>query len=133
MGSAWKWPLAAAAVMTLLALAPANAQPAGGGAGVNEFEQMERFAPMLDEMKRRMGKKRFARLMQTVGPMMDQMMSGSGSDGGGGFGAFGGGQTIDIGQIASLVDGPTVAALAGAFAPTERPRSRRRAPRSNDD
>jgi hypothetical protein len=133
MGSAWKLPLAAAAALILLAAAPAKAQPVGGRAGINDFEQMERFAPMLEEMKRRMGKKRFARLMQTVGPMMDQMMAGTGPDGGRGFEAFGGGQTVDVGQIAALMDGSTIAALADAFAPTERPRSRRRAARSTDD
>jgi hypothetical protein len=132
MGSAWKLPFAAAAALMLLAAAPAKSQPVSG-AGLNDFEQMERFAPMLEEMKRRMGKKRFARVMQTVGPMMDQMMAGTGSDGGRGFGAFGGGQTVDVGQIATLIDGPTIAALADAFAPTERPRSRRRAARSTDD
>jgi hypothetical protein len=70
---------------------PAHAQFAGGGG----FEQMQQMAPMLEMMKRKMGKKRFAMLMQTVGPMMSKMMdgqgSGFGSGFGGGFGGFGGG------------------------------------------
>ena len=93
---------------------------------MSDIQAMEQFAPMLETMKRRMGKKRFARLMQTVGPMMDEMMTGSGA---GGFGAFGGGQTIDLAQMASLIDGPTIDALVGAFAPVERPRSHRRSAR----
>ena len=48
---------------------------------------MTQMAPMLEMMKARMGKRRFAALMQTMGPMMGQMMEGGGS-GGGGFGGM---------------------------------------------
>jgi hypothetical protein len=70
----------------------AHAQFAGGGG----FEQMQQMAPLLNMMKKKMGKKRFAMLMQTMGPMMSQMMEGQGGGfgggfGGGGFGGFGGG------------------------------------------
>jgi hypothetical protein len=132
MKRAWKLAPPAIAALLLLASAPAGAQSAGAGAGMSDLQQMEQFAPMLEMMKRRMGKQRFARLMQTVGPMMDQMMTGSGGNGAGSFGAFGGGQTVDIARMASLIDGPTIDALVGAFAPVERPRSGRRAARRTE-
>jgi hypothetical protein len=47
---------------------------------------MTQMAPMLEMMKAKMGKRRFAALMQTMGPMMGQMMEGGG--GGGGFGGM---------------------------------------------
>src|SRR5947209_20371815 len=104
MKRAWKLTSPAMATLLLLGAAPAGAQSAG--AGMSDFQQMEQFAPMLERIKQRMGKKRFARLMQTVGPMIDQMMTGSGN-GAGSFGGIGGGQTLDIAQMASLIDGPT--------------------------
>ena len=119
------------AALLLFAPAGAGAQSAGAGAGMSDLQAMEQFAPMLETMKRRMGKKRFARLMQTVGPMMDQMMTAGGNDAGG-FAAFGGGQTFDMAQMASLIDGPTIEALVDAFAPIERPRSGRRSTRRAD-
>ncbi len=80
-----------AGLMLSASLAPAaHAQFAGGG-----FEQMQQMAPMLNMMKKKMGKKRFGMLMRTMGPMMSNMMSGQGGGfggfGGGGFGGFGGG------------------------------------------
>ena len=75
----------AAALALLLAVAtaaPAKAQFGGGGGGKDMMPQMD---PMLEMMKAKMGKKRFAMMMQTMGPMMSSMM-----DGGGG-GMFGGG------------------------------------------
>jgi hypothetical protein len=81
----------------LLALAtapaPANAQfaPLGGAGG----DMMTQMAPMLEMMKTKMGKRRFATLMQTMGPMMSRMMEGGGFGGmpgiGGVPGGFGGG------------------------------------------
>lgn len=127
MKRVWKLTPPAVAALLLLGAAPAGAQNAGPGMG--DFQQMEQFAPMLESMKRSMGKKRFARLMQTVGPLMDQMMTGSGGNGAGSFGAFGGGQAIDIAQMASLIDGPTIDASLGAFAPVERARYHRRSAR----
>jgi len=80
---------AAAAVLLMLATAtaPAKAQFAGGGGQ----DMMTQMAPMLEMMKAKMGKKRFAALMQTMGPMMSNMMDGSGGFGGMNFGGFGGG------------------------------------------
>jgi hypothetical protein len=79
----------AAALALLLAVAtaaPAKAQFGGGSGGE---DMMTQFAPMLEMMK---AKKRFAALMQTMGPMMSNMMEGGGGGlggmlgGGGGFG-----------------------------------------------
>ncbi len=107
-----------AAFAVLLSVAtPASAQ----FAGTDEFQQMEQFAPVLEMMKQRMGKKRFGQLMQTVGPMMDQMMTSQGSATGG-FGAFGGTQGFDVGRMASMIDAQTIVGLVQAFEPTERPR-----------
>jgi len=92
-----------AAVLLLLALtsAPASAQFGFGGGGGQDM--MTQMAPMLEMMKAKLGKRRFAQLMQTVGPMMGQMMEGGGGGfGGGGFGGmgipggFGGGGGTDI-------------------------------------
>ena len=86
----------AAALALLLAVAttaPAKAQFGGGGGD----DMMTQMAPMLEMMKAKMGKKRFAMLMQTAGPMMANMMEGGGGMfggggfGGGGFGGLGGG------------------------------------------
>ena len=92
------------------ALAPAKAQFAGGGG----MEQMEQFAPMLETMKRHMGKKRFARLMQTVGPMMSDMMEGQGAGGLGGYGS-GSFDNFDVGRMARMVDGRMIAGMIEAF------------------
>ena len=50
---------------------------------------MTQMAPMLEMMKAKMGKRRFAMLMRTVGPMMSRMM-----ENGGGFGGMPGGGGI---------------------------------------
>ena len=77
-----------------LTLTPAKAQFGGGGGGQDMMTQM---APMLEMMKAKMGKRRFAMMMQTMGPMMSRMMEGGGGGiggmmGGGGIpGGFGGG------------------------------------------
>ena len=81
-----------AALFLLLALAPAPAKaqfaPFGGGGG----DMMTQLAPMLEMMKAKMGKRRFAAMMQTMGPMMSKMMEGGGMGGIGGIpGGFGGG------------------------------------------
>src|SRR5258706_6907202 len=63
-----------------LTTGPARAQFGGfGGAGGGDM--MTQMAPMLEMMKAKMGKRRFGMMMQTMGPMMSQMMEG----GGGGF------------------------------------------------
>ena len=73
---------------------PAKAQFAGFGTGGGGEDMMTQMAPMLEMMKAKMGKKRFAALMQTMGPMMSKMMDGGGGLGGGfggGFNGLGGG------------------------------------------
>ena len=74
-------PALALLIMSSTLPQPAHAQFAGGGG----FEQMQQMAPLLNMMKKKMGKKRFAMLMQTMGPMMSQMMEGQGSGFGGGL------------------------------------------------
>ena len=81
----------AAAVLLLFSVAntPAKAQFAGfGGAGGEDM--MTQMAPMLEMMKAKMGKRRFAMLMQTMGPMMSRMME----NGGGGIGGMMGGGDV---------------------------------------
>jgi hypothetical protein len=80
----------AAAVFLLFAMtsAPAKAQFGGMMGGGGGEDMMTQMAPMLEMMKARMGKRRFAMMMQTMGPMMD----GSGGGGlGGGLGGMMGG------------------------------------------
>ena len=56
---------------------PAKAQFGGFGGG-GGGDMMTQMAPMLEMMKARMGKRRFGMMMQTMGPMMGQMMEGGG-------------------------------------------------------
>ena len=69
-----------------LTTGPARAQ-FGGFSGAGGGDMMTQMAPMLEMMKAKMGKRRFAMLMQTMGPMMSRMMDGSG----GGLGGMMGG------------------------------------------
>jgi hypothetical protein len=96
----------AAAVLLLFAVTsvPARAQFAGLGGG-GGGDMMTQMAPMLEMMKAKMGKRRFAMLMQTMGPMMSGMMGGGEGDGGGlpgglggmmGGGGFGGGDMMGM-------------------------------------
>jgi hypothetical protein len=73
----------ALAIALALPSAPANAQLGG--------DQMRQIAPMIGMIKKKMGRKRYGQLMQTVGPMMSRMMQqGGGSSGlGGGLGGLG--------------------------------------------
>jgi len=82
----------AAAALLVLALAgsPARAQFGGFGGGAGGEDMMTQMAPMLEMMKAKMGKRRFAMMMQTMGPMMSRMMDNGGGFGGG-FGGVGGG------------------------------------------
>ena len=68
----------AAAVLLLFSVAssPAQAQFLGGAAGGEDM--MTQMAPMLEMMKAKMGKRRFAMMMQTMGPMMSRMMENGG-------------------------------------------------------
>ncbi|WP_024515926.1 hypothetical protein [Bradyrhizobium sp. Tv2a-2] len=96
----------ATALLLLLTFtaAPANAQLAGfmggGGSGAGGEDMMTQMAPMLEMMKAKMGKKRFAALMQTMGPMMGQMMQN-----GGGLGGMGGGLGGMPGDIGGYMGG----------------------------
>jgi hypothetical protein len=75
-------------VLFTLTSAPAKAQFGFGGGGGGE-DMMTQMAPMLEMMKATMGKRRFAMMMQTMGPMMGQMMEGGGLGGMMGSGGFG--------------------------------------------
>jgi len=86
-----------------LTTGPARAQFGGfGGAGGSDM--MTQMAPMLEMMKAKMGKRRFGMMMQTMGPMMSQMMEGGGFGGmpgrGGIPGGFGGGASFAPGNYA---------------------------------
>jgi hypothetical protein len=99
----------AAAALLALALAgsPAKAQFGGFGGGAGGEDMMTQAAPMLEMMKAKMGKRRFAMMMQTMGPMMSRMM-----DNGGGFGGIGGGFGGGIPGGFGGVSGTTPDALA---------------------
>ena len=101
MTRTWKLvlPMVAGLILATNVSQPAHAQFTGGGF---EQMQMEQFAPLLEMMKKKMGKKRFAKLMQTMGPMMSNMMSGQGGFGGGGFGGFNGGN-FDMNAMSSMM------------------------------
>jgi hypothetical protein len=81
---------------------PAKAQFAGISGGGGGEDMMTQMAPMLEMMKAKMGKRRFAMMMQTMGPMMSRMMEGGGGIPGGigggyvpeGYGAGTGGMNI---------------------------------------
>lgn len=86
----------AAAVLLLFSVAssPAKAQFLGGGAGGEDM--MTQMAPMLEMMKAKMGKRRFAALMQTMGPMMSRMMENGGGGIGSGYAPMAGGDFMGM-------------------------------------
>jgi hypothetical protein len=87
----------AATLLLLFALTtmPAKAQFAGlGGGGGGGDDIMTQMAPMLEMMKAKMGKRRFAMMMQTMGPMMGRMMEGGGGGYGGNISPEGYGGTV---------------------------------------
>ena len=123
----------AAAVLLLFSIssAPAQAQFLGGG-GAGGEDMMTQMAPMLEMMKAKMGKRRFAMLMQTMGPMMSRMMENGGGGlggmmggglGGGGFGApnyggytpMGAGGTMPMG-LGGMGGGDIMGMMGGAGA-----------------
>jgi hypothetical protein len=97
--------IAALVLATALAGAPAKAQfaPFGGTGG----DMMTQMAPMIEMMKAKMGKRRFAAMMQTMGPMMSRMMEGGGLGGNGGFAPDGYGMGMNMGgnDIMGMLDG----------------------------
>jgi hypothetical protein len=101
-------PLAIAAAV-LITSAPAKAQFDEG--------QMAQFAPMLEMMKQKMGKKRFGHMMQTMGPMMENMMGQGGGGGGFGGGGFGGGGMggFDMNSMQGLMNPQTMGSMIGMF------------------
>ena len=110
----------AAALLLLLTLAstPAKAQLAGFGGG-GGGDMMTQMAPMLEMMKAKMGKRRFATLMQTMGPMMSKMMEDGGGlggmPGGGGIpGGFGGGGFAPEGYGMGMGGGDIMGMLGGS-------------------
>ena len=104
-----------AGLMLSASLSPAaHAQFAGGGG----FEQMQQMAPMLNMMKKKMGKKRFGMLMRTMGPMMSNMMSGQGGGfggfGGGSFGGgFGGGSGFNMSAMSGMINPEMISGMIG--------------------
>ena len=93
-----------------LTTGPARAQFGGfGRAGGGDM--MTQMAPMLEMMKAKMGKRRFGMMMQTMGPMMSQMMEG----GGGGFGGMLGGGGMPGGGGASFAPGGYGMGAGGDF------------------
>ena len=82
---------------------PAKAQFTGFGGGGGGEDMMTQMAPMLEMMKAKMGKRRFAAMMQTMGPMMSRMMEG----GGGGLG----------GNLGGLMGGGSPAGIGGGYVP----------------
>jgi hypothetical protein len=108
---------AALLVLSTLSASPANAQSTGlMGGGVGGEDMMTQMAPMLEMMKAKMGKKRFAALMQTMGPMVTQMMQNGGLNGMGGFG----GSPSDFGGYMGSgygMGGVDIASMMGMIAP----------------
>jgi hypothetical protein len=94
--------LACPVVLAALFSTPAKAQFGG-----MDMSQMQQFAPMLETMKQKMGKRRFGQVMRMMGPMMERMQSHVGFSPGGFSamtGGFGGGAPIGgIGQIMGMV------------------------------
>jgi hypothetical protein len=94
----------AATLLLLFALTTGPARAQFGGFGeAGGGDMMTQMAPMLEMMKAKMGKRRFGMMMQTVGPMMSQMMEGAG----GGFGGMLGGGAMPggFGGSASFAPG----------------------------
>jgi len=119
-----------------LSHAPAHAQFGGfGGGGGGGGDMMTTMEPMLEMMKKKMGKKRFAQLMQTVGPMATQMMDGGGGFNinsiGGGFGAGGygaGGYGLggygtggfDMGTMTQFISPAMISSMVAMGSPSRR-------------
>jgi hypothetical protein len=99
-------PIVAGLILSTSISRSAHAQFVGGGG----FEQMQQFAPLLEMMKKKMGKKRFAKMMQTFGPMMSQMMDSQG----GGFGGFSGGG-FDMNAMSAMINPEMISSMTQMF------------------
>ena len=62
---------------------------------------MTMMAPMMDMMKKKMGKRRYAQIVRTMGPMMAGMMNNGGGMGGGMGGMMGGNMAANYGGMGS--------------------------------
>jgi hypothetical protein len=71
------------AANAIVAVRADDAEVQFGGFGGGGADMMTQMAPMLEMMKAKIGKRRFAMLMQTMGPMMSRMVEN------GGFGSVG--------------------------------------------
>ena len=121
-----------ATLLLLLTVTPLPAKAQFGGGGGGGGDMMTQMAPMLEMMKAKMGKRRFAAMMQTMGPMMSRMMeNGGGGFGGGGIpGSFGGGDFTGMlggsggGELMSMI--PQVMQMANLGGGHRHRRHRRR-------
>jgi hypothetical protein len=114
MKRTWKLvlPIVAGLILSTNLSRPAHAQFGGGSGG--GFEQMQQMAPMLNMMKKKLGKKRFAKLMQTMGPMMSKMMDGQGGGFGGMGGGFGGGMGgFDMNSMGAMMNPEMMSMMMG--------------------
>jgi hypothetical protein len=94
------------------AIVAVRADDAKGHFGGGGADMMTQMAPMLEMMKAKIGKRRFAVLMQTMGPMMSRMVEngGFGSVGAeipGGFGGAMQGGFDSSAQAATVAPHPT--------------------------
>lgn len=114
-----------AGLLLAVAIAPAPASAQFAPLGQAGGDMMTQMAPMLQMMKAKMGKRRFAMMMQTMGPMMSRMMDGGGfagdgvGDFDGGFAGMGaGGSDVTAvlggngGEMMSMI--PQIMQMAGA-------------------
>jgi hypothetical protein len=102
----------AAALILVFALVPVPAKAQFSPLGGADGDMMTQMAPMLEMMKAKMGKRRFATMMQTMGPMVSKMMEGGGVGGipaglGGGIGFVpdGYGTGMGSGDIMGMLGG----------------------------
>ena len=84
------------ALTTLPAKAPVR-RTSGSCRRAANCDMMTQMAPMLEMMKAKMGKRRFGMMMQTMGPMMGQMMEGGGGISGGMIGRADGSDIVQLG------------------------------------
>ena len=102
----------AAALILAFALAPVPAKAQFAPLGGADGDMMTQMAPMLEMMKAKMGNRRFATMMQTVGPIASKMMEGGGMGGipaglgdGAGFAPDGYGTGMGGGEFMGMLGG----------------------------